>query len=288
MRPAVSSYSLFSYQKAKNASLSTLVRTIAALGAEAIEFVDLNERHRIESVRHARTLRKLCESIGLTPAGYCVRAELLVDASEQSKQETALRKHVEIAAELGVRSMRHDVTRGPGAGARRSDASVFKVVAPAVARVAEFGASMGVRTSAENHGFWLQTADRMLSLLRHVDHPNFGLTLDVGNFLCLNQDSLDAVKRLARHAVMVHAKDFHVRRKSTLPRSGWFATPTPIGLRGAILGHGALDLPAIFKALRASKYDGFVSLEFEGMEDALLGTTLGLEHLRTLIDAPAK
>jgi sugar phosphate isomerase/epimerase len=68
-----------------------------------------------------------------------------------------------------------------------------------------------------------------------------------------------------------------------MPPSGWFATPARIALRGAIVGHGAIDVPAQLTLLKAAKYDGWLSLEFEGMEDPITGVRLGLEYLRRLI-----
>ncbi|MCS7032378.1 MAG: sugar phosphate isomerase/epimerase, partial [Phycisphaerae bacterium] len=120
-------------------------------------------------------------------------------------------------------------------------------------------------------------------LLQTVAHENFGLTLDTGNFLCVNADPVRAVRRLARYAQMVHVKDFHVRAKRRMPPTGWFATPAGIALRGAIVGHGVIDIPAQLRHLRSAGYDGWLSPEFEGLEEPILGIRLGLEYLRTLL-----
>ena len=56
-----------------------------------------------------------------------------------------------------------------------------------------------------------------------------------------------------------------------------------IALRGAIAGHGVLDLPAQLKLLKQAGYDGFVSLEFEGMEEPTQAITLGLDYLRATL-----
>ena len=50
----------------------------------------------------------------------------------------------------------------------------------------------------------------------------------------------------------------------------------------AIVGQGTLDLPAQIKLLKRAKYDGFLSLEFEGMEDPRDAVRLGLAYLREL------
>src|SRR5439155_7323000 len=117
-------------------------------------------------------------------------------------------------------------------------------------------------------------------LIRAVDHENYGLTIDLGNFLCVNEDCTAATKRLAKYVIMAHAKDFLVKPKKRMPPTGWFKTPTPIALRGAIAGHGVLDLPAQLRLLKNAGYDGYLSLEFEGMEEPTRAVTLGLDYLR--------
>ena len=61
----------------------------------------------------------------------------------------------------------------------------------------------------------MQESRRVEKLIQTVKHPNFGLTIDMGNFLCVNEDPISAVKRVAKYAQMAHVKDFHVRPKKT-------------------------------------------------------------------------
>jgi sugar phosphate isomerase/epimerase len=129
----------------------------------------------------------------------------------------------------------------------------------------------------------MQESKRVEKLIRAVDHPNYGLTIDLGNFMCVNENPTDATRRLAKYVIMAHAKDFHVKPKKEMPPTGWFATPTSICLRGAIAGHGVLDLPAQLKLLKRAGYNGYLSLEFEGMEEPAKAITLGLEYLRSYL-----
>ena len=45
-------------------------------------------------------------------------------------------------------------------------------------------------------------------------------------------------------------------------------------------GHGAIPVITCMKILKNSGYDGWLSLEFEGMEDKLVGIELGLVNLK--------
>jgi sugar phosphate isomerase/epimerase len=299
MQLCVSTYSLSRWRKEQGKSLEQALQLIAELGAGAVEFVGLDEKAAKAPVKRARALRRRCDQLGLKVASYCVGAELWVAAAEQAAVVAQLKREAEVASELGAASMRHDVTRGPKSSAVAGAASftaMLKAVVPAIREVAEHAQTLGVVSSVENHGFYLQTASRVGRLIEAVGHPNFGLTLDLGNFLCLNQDPVEAVKMLGRYAVMVHAKDFHVRAKSRMPAgiegegatwppsSGWFATPTSIALRGAIVGHGEVDVPAQLRLLKRAGYRGYVSLEFEGIEEPRRAVELGLATLRQYLE----
>jgi sugar phosphate isomerase/epimerase len=310
MKICVSSYSLLNWREQEKATLEDCLDWLAdqqALGVCGVEFAGLDDDERHDTPRRAAQLRKHAEKLGLAVAGYCIGAELLCPPDKQRQAVERLRKHVDIAAALGVRTMRHDVTRGfdrlpdpvPGP---RTFANTLRIVVPAIRQVADYASEQGVKTTLENHGFYMQASRRVEKLLRAVDHPNFALTLDMGNFMCVNEDPVKAVGRLAKYAVMAHTKDFHVKRQSAfaggaksagrrqplpathlgVPR-GWFATPTPIALRGAILGHGDVDVAEALATLRRAGYRGWLSLEFEGLEEPRLGVRLGLEYLQRLL-----
>jgi sugar phosphate isomerase/epimerase len=75
-------------------------------------------------------------------------------------------------------------------------------------------------------------------------------------------------------------KDFHIKCGCADPGQGWFRSRGGTPLRGAIVGHGNVDVPACLKALKAGGYDGYISIEFEGMEDNIQALTIGLDNLR--------
>ncbi len=287
MKLAVSTYSLSRWRREQKKTLEQSLDWIAQAGVQGVEFSGLDDQPVADPVRRAKELRAYCAKLGLAVPSYCVGAEFLVAPDQMRAVIEQVKREVDVAAALGVRSMRHDVTRGPKEGDKRTFTQVLAVVAPAVRAVTEYAKTLGVKTSVENHGFYLQTAARVEALVKAVKNTNFGVTLDMGNFMCLDQDPVEGVKRLAKYAVMVHAKDFHVRSKKETPPTGWFATPTTIALRGAIVGHGVIDVPAQIRLLKRAKYDHFLSLEFEGMEEPTEGITLGLDYLRKLIGATA-
>jgi sugar phosphate isomerase/epimerase len=82
----------------------------------------------------------------------------------------------------------------------------------------------------------------------------------------------------------VHAKDFHVRRGTQPdPGPGWYPTRGGNRIRGAIVGHGEVPIVQCLRVLRGAGYDGDLALEFEGLEDPLVGIPMGLANLRRYV-----
>lgn len=277
---AVSTYSLVRWRRAEGTTFEDTISFVAELGVRGIEFSNISDEPVADPIAVAKSLRQACDAAGLKAPSYCVSGELYGDPARQRAEIDRLKQSIDVAAILGATSFRHDVTWDAEAPTVPFDAFLGSVV-PACREVTRYGAEKGIKTSLENHGYFLQTADRIEALIQAVADPNFGITLDMGNFLCLNQDPVESVRRMLPYAVMVHAKDFHVRPKDRMPSSGWFSTPTPIALRGAILGHGEIDIPAQLALLRQANYNGWLSLEFEGMEDPRTAVRLGIEYLKS-------
>jgi len=89
---------------------------------------------------------------------------------------------------------------------------------------------------------------------------------------------------MAPYAVHVHAKDFHWKSgMEPNPGKGWFLTRAGNYLRGAIIGHGEAKVKQSIDTLKRAGYDGYVTVEFEGIEDKLKGIELGRENLASYI-----
>ncbi len=281
----ISTYSLLKWRRAANKSVLQTINWIAQTGVSHIEFSGLADKALQNPLRQATLIQTQCDKQGLKVASYCTPAELLLSPAKQKSAIRQLKQQVDIAATLGAPSMRHDVTRGFDAGYARfkgpkTFAQALKIVTPAIQEVAEYAQSLGVKTSLENHGFFMQHPDRVCKLIETVNHPNFGLTLDMGNFMCVDADPVKAVKQCLPYAQMVHVKDFHRKPKKQAPPTDWFATPTKYALRGAIVGHGEIDIPAQLKLLKRARYNGVLSLEFEGMEEPTFAVQTGLDYLK--------
>ena len=180
--------------------------------------------------------------------------------------------------------MRHDATGGfRNRGWRGFDDALPRLIEGTRA-VTEYAASKGIRTMVENHGYFCQDSTRVEKLVNGVANDNFGLLVDIGNFLCADEDPVTAVGRVAPYAFHVHAKDFLFKRgDAPMLTSGFFKTRAGNWLRGTIIGHGVVPVYQCLNTLKAAGYDDFVSIEFEGMENCVEAAKIGLDTLRKMV-----
>lgn len=221
---------------------------------------------------------------GVTLSNLAVGASLIGDDAEIAAEVERVKAHIDLAEKLGIRLMRHDVVRH--AGLDGDDTSAFEAALPKIVKaskeIAQYAATKGVTTSLENHGFFVQSSDRVRRIVHGVDEPNFKTTLDIGNFLCVDEDPTVAVPSNLPYAMIVHFKDFYVRPADRNPGEGWFRSRGGKYLRGAIVGNGDLNTWSVAKSIKESGYDGFASIEFEGHEDCLIGCSRGIANAKRI------
>lgn len=235
-----------------------------------------------EQPEFVRAIKSHAADRGVILSNLVVPADLLSDDPDEHERNMGrLKRHIQVAAELGIGLFRHDVARWAH---RAKDVAEFESLMPRMVEtskeLAQYAAQYGITTSVENHGLLMNGSERVRRLIYLVDEPNFKTTLDVGNFLSVDENPVVAVAENAPVASIVHLKDFYVRDE--YPGEGWHHTPGGSYLLGAIVGYGDLDMRAIVRGISQSGFDGFVSIEFEGIEDCLLGAATGLANAQRL------
>lgn len=288
MKFAVSTYSLSSLVGKGEKTEFDLIALAKELGFDGIEFAEIHTPEGEEKAEYASRLKAECERVGIEPVQYSVGADFIYGSgSDLSLEIERLKGEVDIAVALGVSGMRHDAT-----GGFKDEEKKYKGFEQALPRLIEgymsvtrYAAEKGIPTMIENHGFFCQDSDRVEAVITGVRNENFGALVDIGNFLCVDEDPITAVGRLAPYASYVHAKDFHIKSGSEfVPEEGFFKTRSGNYLRGAILGHGNVPVYQTLKILKDSGYNGYITLEFEGHEDAILGCRWGLSTLKTICE----
>jgi sugar phosphate isomerase/epimerase len=283
MKLGLSSYSLFSSLKSKEFDILDVIQWVADQGGEHVEIVPLGFTLD-DNPQLVETVRKKAIEVGIEISNYAIGANFITEDKAAYEQEIErVKKQVLIANELGVKLMRHDVAwRMIGDNSIENFEKDLPRLVEACQRIADFAADYGITTSIENHGYYVQASDRVQSLLNHVNKPNFKTTLDTGNFLCVDENPLSAIKKNLPYTSMLHIKDFYYRPFYKNPGEGWSKTDGGNYIRGSIIGHGDLDIYEILKLIKESEYDGYVSIEFEGMEECKQGSRISLDNVRRI------
>ena len=282
MKISVSSYSFQQYISAGKLPHFDTIKQAHAMGFDAIEFLDMPAPTYEEQVAYAYRLREEAEKYGMTINAYTIGANLYQPTPEASANEVArLKGQVDIAAILGCSVMRHDACYATGkTGTSRSFGLMLPTIAQNAREITAYAAEKGVITCVENHGYVAQDSYRVEQIFNAVAHDNFGLLVDVGNFVCADEDNATAVSRVAPYAVHVHAKDMY---KSATPMPGYGQTRGCNYFKGAIVGEGDCNVEKCLQILKRAGYDGYCSIEFEGSEDCIEGISKGFENLKAML-----
>ncbi len=298
MKIGLSTYSLDRVIERGDMTLPEVIDWAAKQGAECVELVPFAYRFDDPAtgnidLEYIRTVKRRAADAGVALCNYSVLADLCKQGEAFEREVGRLCHEVDIAAELGVPRMRHDV----GAFRRPTDVDDLKVfeaslpyITEGARRVTEYAAARGVRTMIENHGFFANGCDRVRRIIASVGHDNYGLLFDTGNIACVDEDAYAAALALAPMAEMIHLKDFYIRAKNPGDATqfdcagSWFRSRAGKYLRGSILAQGDLDMYGILSVIKRSGYAGCVAIEFEGMEDAAYASSVSLKNARRILD----
>jgi sugar phosphate isomerase/epimerase len=284
MKIGVSSYSFSQLLTDGAMTQTTMIEKAKEMGFDFIEIAGLivQEGETAETV--ATKVREECDRVKIDIGNYSIGADFINGSDGNFDTEVErLKGEVKIAKILNATGMRHDVTYGFKADKHgpKGFQDVLPILIKGCRAVTEFAAALGIKTMVENHGFFCQDSERVEMLVNGVDNANFGALVDIGNFLCVDEDPAKAVGKLAPYAFLVHAKDFHVKSgTSPNPGTGWFCSRAGNYLRGAIIGHGEVPVAQCLRIIKDTGYDGMITIEFEGMEDPIKGISVGFENLK--------
>lgn len=269
------------------------VRWLCENGAEVIELVPFG----IDIVNNkglAAELRKEAEQGGVKIENYSLNANFLqITAEEREAEFRRIESHIDAAEDLGVSTVRVDASgyrRKPEDNTLENYIADLPIVTDVYGRLCGYAKKKGFTVLLENHGFHLNGADRVETLIKSVKCDNFSHQLDVGNFVCVDDNPVNAVKKLIGYAKTIHMKDFYIRNEDNDPgdstqfdcSGSWFRSQNGAYLRGSILKQGDIDIKKIASIIKGSGFDGNIYVEFEGIEDCCYGTKVSLDNLKAM------
>jgi sugar phosphate isomerase/epimerase len=227
-------------------------RTVADLGYQGLEIAPFTLAPRIGEVsaEKRRTLRRQAEECGLKVIGLHWLLAKTEGFHLNSADAGVRRRTAEYLGELAhcCRDLGGDlmVFGSPGqrrvpVGATRSEATnwaaeAFRQAAPVFA---DCGVNLCVEPLAPAETDFITTVEEGLDLIRRIDHPNFKLHLDVKAMSAESRPIPELVRRYGGQAGHFHANDANRRGP----------------------GFGDTDFKPIFRALKDSAYQGWVSVE---------------------------
>jgi sugar phosphate isomerase/epimerase len=241
----------------------------AQLGLDGVDF-NMGSFQSTEP-DHLKKIKKTCLERGLTIACIGVSNDFGRPAYEQEAVLKQVRQGIDAAQLLGAPVVRLFAGSVKNDQAREA---VWKRTVEGLRESAEYGEKVGVVVGLQNHnhGNIAATGEDVARLLDDVNHPWCKHILDTGQFLgspgasgALPEDArkYDVYKSIARTAplaVFVRAKLYRLKEG----KEEW------------------LDYERIFKVLAEVKFNGFISLVYEGWQemDAMHAVPLGVKFLR--------
>lgn len=288
MKIGLSTYSLLKDIESGKMDILDVVEWVAKNGGTHMEIVPYGFS-LIDNLELADQVKEKSTNLGLELSNYAIPSNFVHDSIEDFNEEIErIKKHVDLAKRMGINHMRHDVIDFT-LDQEKSTVDFFEENLEKIVEgcqiIADYASQFNITTSVENHSVCVQGSERVQRVLKLVDRPNFKTVLDIGNFLCVDEQPLVGLKKNLPYASIIHFKDFYIRPYYENPGEGeWFKTTNGNYLRGSILGHGDIEIREVIRLIEESGFDGYITIEFEGMEECQLGSRLSINNLKRLFN----
>ena len=277
MRISLSMYSLSSTIKKENWSIIDFIDYASKIPVDGVELLDMywtdNNKLEIEQVKMS------LDSLNLKVSAYDVTNNFVKKTSEERDAEVRkVLDGIEVAKMLDTKVVR--VFCGDINGELTFEEGASWII-EGLKKCAEVAEKAQVYLAIENHGLLAGTSTQVVEILKEVNSPNVKSTFDTGNFLLVHEKPTEAFNQLKNDIVHVHFKDFREKTENDLFNG--FRSTEGVELIGVIPGDGEVDLAYIVDGLKKSDYDGWLSIEYEGFDDAKRANEEAVSRLRNLL-----
>ena len=268
-RFAVSTYSYWHFRKDRY-PIERVIDKAAELGFEGVEI--LHRQMSDETPAYLYRLKQAAFKAGLSLPMLSIHQDFVFPgAEERNKHIEHTKRCVELASRLGIPAVRLNSGRWktvksfddlmkvkgnepPLEGYTTEDA--FRWCVDSIRACLDKCRQEGVMLALENHWGLTTSPDLLLRIWREVNSPWLGINMDTGNFA---EDPYAGIEKLAPHASIVQAKTYYGGGE-------WYTLD--------------LDYRRIAGILRKAGFQGWISLEMEGREDAGTAVPKSLAMLR--------
>ena len=266
---SVSSYSYWHF-KGDKFPIEKVIDDAASLGLEGIDV--LHRQMESEDNAYLQKLKKHAFVNGIAMTCLSIHQGFVTpDKEELKKHVDHTNNCIELAYKMGIPCLRlntgrwntiksfDDLMKNRGIepilpGYTEDDG--YKWCVDGIQQCLKKAEECGVLLALENHWGLGSTPEGMIRIQDTVNSPWLGLLMDTGNFL---EDPYDKLRMIAPRASFVQAKTYYGGGE-------WYSLE--------------LDYDRIVKILKDVNYHGYISIEFEGKEEAKSGVRKSVELLR--------
>jgi len=266
---SVSSYSYWHF-KEKKFPIEKVIDEAAKTGVEGIDI--LHVQMESEENKYIQELKRRAYLNGITFTCLSIHQSFVSPDKEILKKEIEhTRKCIELAAKMGIPCLRlnsgrwntiksfDDLMKNRGVepilpGYTEDDG--FKWCIDSIQQCLPAAEEYGVLLALENHWGLCSTPEGQLRIKKAIDSPWLGILMDTGNFL---ENPYSKLEMIAPYTSFVQAKTYYGGGE-------WYSLD--------------LDYKRIISILQKVNYQGYISLEFEGKEDAATAVPKSIEMLR--------
>ncbi|MER3404572.1 MAG: sugar phosphate isomerase/epimerase [Chloroflexota bacterium] len=221
----------------------TAMEHIAWAGYDAVEFAAIPgmvDHLASDDPEHLRRVKARAAELGLTPV-----------AIEAATNDRARLNHVmRQALELGVPI----VNIGPGG--KSGDEQSFRHAIAVLRELARDAEALGVKLGLKPHvGNAVYNTDTALRAMAEIGSPAVGLNFDPSHLYRAEENPEESARRMGRYIIISHFRDCLSRERQVGPPE----TQVP--------GRGAINIPAVLRALKDVGYDYALDLEIIGAKE---------------------
>ncbi len=268
----VSTYSFWQF-RGERLGIPACIDRAAAMGFDGVEI--LHVQMQDESTSALQKIKRQAHSLGLALMGFSTHQGFV--SPDRELRRTNIQKtlyQIDVAYRLGIPTMRINTGRWgttksfdelmankgiePKLEGHTED-EAFGWVQSAIEALLPRAEECGVVLGLENHWGLGRTAEGVKRIVESIKSPWLQMTLDTGNFLERPYEQMEAMASSPVPIALVQAKTYFGGGR-------WYELD--------------LDYARIADILKKHSYRGWISLEFEGNEDAQTGVPKGLALLR--------
>lgn len=278
MKVSASMYSLHATVQEENWSIVDFIHYAKRAYLDGVELLDFYWKAPVDNHAELQEVLNALQETNLPVCAYDVSNNFVKDTAEARKEEVnKIIRGIQTAKALGTNIVR--VFCGDLSGKLTYEDGQEWIV-EGLKECAAIAEKEDVYLAVENHGLLAGKSEQIKGIIERVNSPFVKATFDTGNFLLVHQDPKEAFAVLKDDIVHVHFKDF--RAKQADETITGFKSTQGVEMIGVIPGDGVVDLAYIVNGLKDIAYDGWLSIEYEGYEDAKTANEEAVSRLRKL------